>query len=284
MRLKIAVLTFLLLISGSEAFSCTIMGISLFKPKTKSKQTPFSSAKKAIPKPIVNSVKVTRGVKSAGTSCDDAGVISLEISLPEGSSDKIEDYGFSIGLTKGVFPGAIFPNRPFVGRVKNNKSTVIFPWLDRSPSQQKDIDIEVEISLVATDFGLGPSTKFAIKAKKASDDIGWLAYMGAVTSLSAIIKDKNKEAYIRSSAISNFTRFIDNKNLPLFIGIINDKEENPDVRSSAILALSNLARYGKYGKLKKISSQVMKEAETPFITALNDESYVVRQAAIIADQ
>ena len=174
MKNQLKIITVFWLFFAQAAWACSFGGSSLFKPTLERwKQHPGPAQKgrkgdywEQVPAPVVKVSGVTRGVSAAGSSCADAGTLSLEISLPETSTYSIAEFGFYFRVNSGKLPDTIFPNVPVVGVIENGKSRILFAWLDGHPSRQIALDIEVEAFLVTNGLDIGPSTVFTVKADK----------------------------------------------------------------------------------------------------------------------
>ncbi|WP_444897877.1 hypothetical protein [Microbulbifer sp. SSSA005] len=170
--LKIIVISSLL--SAQGALACSFSGSDLFKPTLKQWEQHPGPAQKGekgdyweqVPAPIVRVSGITRGSSAPGSSCSDAGTLSLEISLPKESTYSIEEFGIYFRVKNGVLPDAIFPDLPVVGAIENGKSNILFAWLDGHPSHQIALDLEIEVFLVTNGLNVGPSSVFTVKAGK----------------------------------------------------------------------------------------------------------------------
>lgn len=159
---------------GYGALACSFGGSDLFKPTLERWEQHPGPAQKGekgdyweqVPAPVVKVTSITRGTTAPGSSCSDAGTLSLEILLPEESTYSIEEFGFYFRVKSGELPDAIFPSVPMVGVVENGKSNILFAWLDGHPSRQIELDLEVEVFLVTNGLNIGPSTIFTVKAGK----------------------------------------------------------------------------------------------------------------------
>jgi len=113
-----------------------------------------------IPEPVVQLVEVTRGTEAAGSSCDDAGTITLKISLPPSSTYSIGEFGIYFRSEEEE----IFPDVPLVGGVSEGETELFFAWLDGHPSQQFPLEFEVEVFFVSNGLDIGPSSALLIKS------------------------------------------------------------------------------------------------------------------------
>ena len=120
----------------------------------------------SVPKPIVKVLKVTRGTTSAGHSCDDAGTITLELTLPKESTYSIEEFGVYFRVLSGKEPDLIFPDIPLTGQIKDDKVIFFFAWLDGHPSKQFPLNLEVDALFVTNSLNIGKSTSFNVSDSK----------------------------------------------------------------------------------------------------------------------
>ena len=162
------------MLTTQNVLACSFGGSDLFKPTLKRWEQhpgPAQSGGKGdyweqVPAPIVKVAAITRGSTAPGSSCSDAGTISIEISLPKESTYSIDEFAFYFRVKSGKLPDEIFPDVPMVGTIENNKSNILFAWLDGHPSRQIELDLVVEVFLVTNGLNVGPSTVFTIKADK----------------------------------------------------------------------------------------------------------------------
>lgn len=158
-------------LTGS-AEACSIAGAELFKPtldrfashpgpgqKDRSKGDYWEK----VPAPVVEVTGVKRGTKSAGSSCDDAGILTLTLSLPESSTYKMEQFAVFFRVLQGRLPDEIFPDLPLIGSVRGGQMELVLAWLDGHPSRQFPLDLKVEAFLVTDGLNIGPSTIFEVK-------------------------------------------------------------------------------------------------------------------------
>ena len=170
--IKIIAISSLLISQG--AWACSFGGSDLFKPTLERWDEHPGPAQRGeegdywepVPAPVIKVVRVTRGSTAPGSSCSDAGTLSLEISLPEQSTYSIEEFGFFFRVKSGKLPDAIFPDVPMLGLIEGDKSNILFAWLDGHPSHQIELDLEVEVFLVTNGLNIGPSTIFTVTAGK----------------------------------------------------------------------------------------------------------------------
>ena len=174
MKTLIKYLSLSLLLLSHQASACSLATAGIFKPSLERWEQHPGPAQKGekgdywepVPAPVIKSINVTRGSSSSDGSCDDAGIISIEIALPESATYSIDEFGFYFRVVSGKLPDAIFPDVPLIGDIKDNSSYIRLAWLDGHPSDQIDLDLQVEVFLVTNGLNVGPSTVFSIKANK----------------------------------------------------------------------------------------------------------------------
>ena len=158
--------------SVSIAEACSFRSGGLFAPTLERWEQHPGPAQKGgegdywepVPTPIVEVISVERGKEPAGSSCDDAGVIVLGVTLPDTSSYDIGEFGFYVRHLKGDMPDAIFPSVPLAGMREGDRVEMLFAWLDGAPTQQISLDLEVEVFLVTNGLDIGKSTIVKIQA------------------------------------------------------------------------------------------------------------------------
>ena len=169
---QVILLSFMVL--SFEAFACSFGGSEVFKPTLERwSQHPGPKQKdrnsegdywEKVPAPIISVTNVTRGSTSPGSSCSDAGVINLEISLPASSTYKIDEFALFFRVVSGKLPDEIFPDVPLVGPIKEGKMTLLLAWLDGHPKYQFSLDLEIEAFFFTNGLNIGPSTLFKIES------------------------------------------------------------------------------------------------------------------------
>lgn len=162
------------LLLTNNANACSFGGVDLFKPSLERWEQHAGPKQKdrnaegdyweKVPAPLVQVLKVTRGTTSPGSSCNDAGTVELEISLPEGSTYDISEFGFYFRVTKGKLPDEIFPDIPLTGEIKNGKVILFLAWLDGHPKYQFPLDLNVDVFMITNGLNIGESTTFKIKS------------------------------------------------------------------------------------------------------------------------
>jgi len=115
---------------------------------------------------------VTRGTAAPGSSCADAGTLTLYVSLPPASTYRLEELGVYFRVVGGEQPDEIFSDRPLTGTLEAGRMRFLFVWLDGHPSQQRPLDLRVEAFLVAPDLSIGPSTTFVVRGDPGDPERG----------------------------------------------------------------------------------------------------------------
>lgn len=157
-----------------HAQACSPISADVFKPTLErwdqhtgpKQQDPAAAGDywEKVPRAIVEVKTVRRGSGSIGHSCDDFGIIVLEVSLPETSSYDIREFGVYTRVIGGVDPDEIFPAIPLVGFVEEGKALLHFVWLDGAPGHLRPLDMNVELFLLTNGLDIGPSTFFQINS------------------------------------------------------------------------------------------------------------------------
>ena len=116
-----------LLMSG-DVLACSLSGSKLFRPTLErwdqhpgpAQEDPESKGDfwEKVPAPAVRVVGITRGRSDDGSSCEDAGTVSFEISLPEESTYTIDEFAFYFRVSGRQEPDEIFPSVPVLGVVE----------------------------------------------------------------------------------------------------------------------------------------------------------------------
>ncbi len=153
---------------GSNAAACSFeTETSIFVPSLEAwEQHPVPDQQglegaywEKVPAPVVELVEITRGTEAPGASCNDAGTITLKVSLPPTSTYSIEEFGIYFRSKDEIFPDV-----PLVGGKSEDSSELFFAWLDGHPSQQKPLEIEVEVFFVTDGLNIGSSSFLVIRS------------------------------------------------------------------------------------------------------------------------
>ena len=171
--MKYLYLLFMLTIFSSELLACSFVSWEPFEPTLERwKQNPGPGQLdrasggeywESAPAPVVSVSKIVRATYKSGVPCSDAGLILLDVTLPDDSSYRIEEFGVYFRIQSGSTPDLIFPDIPVTGRIEGRKMTLLFPWLDSHPSRQYPLDLVLEATLVTNGLNIGKSTIFHIK-------------------------------------------------------------------------------------------------------------------------
>lgn len=156
------------LVVTPPAIGCTIAGNEPFVPDVAGFEPKYDKDENIalLPQPTPRLLRVQRGSAAAGASCDDAGIIELELTWSSSSEYKIGEVGFYFRVVSGKSPDEIFPLEPTVGRVVGERMRFVFAWLDGHPSRQLPLDLRVEVFAVNRGLQIGPSVYFLVKSSR----------------------------------------------------------------------------------------------------------------------
>ena len=143
-------------VPGYEAFH---PAVATFHERTVNHQQALLAA------PDVTVVELVRGSAEAGASCNDAGWLTVNLVWPKTNAYKISEIGFYFRV-KGKTPDQIFPLVPVVGTISGQRSRLRFVWLDGHPSQQKPLNLDVEVFAVNRGLEIGASRRFRVVSEK----------------------------------------------------------------------------------------------------------------------
>lgn len=118
--------------------------------------------------PEVELASVTRGVGTRHASCDDTGLLTLQVEWPRGTDYKLRDIGFEFRVVGGDAGALVFPEGPVAGRVDGRRSEFLFMWRDGPPSGQKPLDLQLEVRAVTPDNRRGPPASLRVSAPPGS--------------------------------------------------------------------------------------------------------------------
>lgn len=172
---KVAVtLFFLALLGGAPAGACSFAGTQIFEPGDNQWQKhpgPKLSDPDAegdywlpIPAPIVKVDRIKRGTQAAGSSCADAGLLFLEISLPPESPYTLGDFGIYLRVLEGTALRAIFSDYPLALDTEGDSRSLMLVWLDGHPDDHLPLDLKVEAFLVSPSLQIGASSTFQVQS------------------------------------------------------------------------------------------------------------------------
>ncbi|WP_368563617.1 hypothetical protein [Pseudoxanthomonas sp. UTMC 1351] len=146
----------------SNAYACKLSsGVSPFPV---SSTAAVESAPEELKPPEVRVISVTRGVGTRHASCDDTGLLTLQVEWPRGTDYKVRDLGFQFRVVSGETAYALFPEGALAGKVEGRQAEFLFMWQDGPPAEQQPIRLEVEVRAVTQDHRLGPPTRFVLDA------------------------------------------------------------------------------------------------------------------------
>jgi hypothetical protein len=153
--------TFLILVISLTSFSS--LGCSIPWPKDFTFSIEYIAnrgdrlLKNEVPIPVVET-ELVRGTKAnSGGSCEDAGIIKLNLSLPKVSKYRLNQLGFYVRVLEGEDPSNI-PKTPFM---VDNTGIAMFPWLDGAG--KKPINLKLEIFAINQALVIGKSVIVHIK-------------------------------------------------------------------------------------------------------------------------
>jgi hypothetical protein len=118
----------------------------------------------ALKPPQVEIAGVTRGVGTRHASCDDTGLLTVQLEWPRGTDYKLRELGFEFRVTSGDPGIAIFPEVPVTGRINGKRSEFLFMWRDGPPDQQQPLELELEVRAVTADNRRGPPARIRVSA------------------------------------------------------------------------------------------------------------------------
>lgn len=116
-----------------------------------------------LPAPVAVVTEIVRGIGPKHSTCDDTGLLSVEIEWPRGKY-KLRDLGFEFKVVSGTTAYAIFPDNPIQAPIDGRRGDFLFMWQEGAPSQQQPIDLQVEVRAVTRDNLRGPSARILVRA------------------------------------------------------------------------------------------------------------------------
>ena len=126
-----------------------------------------------LPAPKVLITNITRGTAAPGSTCADAGIISVDVYWPEASQYELDEIGFYFRTQSHKLPDLIFPLEPvapLTANISGNRAAFTFVWLDGHPDQQIPLDFELEVFAVNKGMEIGPPAKLRV-AEHAIDEV-----------------------------------------------------------------------------------------------------------------
>ena len=148
------------IINFPSAFACSFApGYELFNPELDRFEPKFDEDYLMALLPAPDSVEVTsvvRGTAAPGSSCDDAGILQLQVAWPSDSIYRIDEIGFYFRADVNMLSERIFPRMPIAPiRYDGNNAVFTFVWLDGHPSKQKPLDFDIEVFAVNEGLQIG---------------------------------------------------------------------------------------------------------------------------------
>jgi hypothetical protein len=135
-----------------------------FTPFTTTAAAPSAAAAGQLQPPDVEVVSITRGVGTRHASCDDTGLLTVQLEWPRGTDYKLRDLGFEFTVVAGQADAAMFPSGPVAARVNGRRSEFLFMWRDGPPDQQQALDLELEVRAVTPGNQRGPPARLRVFA------------------------------------------------------------------------------------------------------------------------
>ncbi len=132
--------------------------------ETDGTQTARDAPAGELPAPPAVVTELVRGIGSNHATCNDTGLVTVVIEWPR-SKYKLREVGFEFLPVGASVPYVIFPEGPVQGREARRLSEFLFLWRDGPPSQQKPIDMQVDVRAVTRDNQRGPATRLRLGAR-----------------------------------------------------------------------------------------------------------------------
>lgn len=155
---------FSLLLVPLVSYACSFApGFERFTPSIDTFETKLNGDLIArLPSPTVSGIRVKRGTVSSGSSCDDAGILTLDLLWPKSSIYKLNEVGFYFRVLSGRQPDQIFPLEPISGKVVGQRAEFSFVWLDGPASHHKPLRLDVEVFAVNKGLQIGAVRRFRV--------------------------------------------------------------------------------------------------------------------------
>ena len=150
------------MLAMSDVSACALS--SGITPFATGSQLPRQAEAGALKPPQVEIAGITRGVGTRHASCDDTGLLTLQLEWPRGTDYKLRELGFEFRVVSGDPGIAIFPDGPVAGRVNGKRSEFLFMWRDGPPDQQQPLELELEVRAVTPDNRRGPPARLRVSA------------------------------------------------------------------------------------------------------------------------
>jgi hypothetical protein len=151
-----------LIAPGASACGMTSK-LTAFEPVAGSVPADVQQAGVELPAPVAMVTEIVRGIGPKHSTCDDTGLLSVEIEWPRGKY-KLRDLGFEFKVVSGTTAYAIFPDSPIQAPINGRRGDFLFMWQEGAPSQQQPIDLQVEVRAVTRDNLRGPPTRIMVRA------------------------------------------------------------------------------------------------------------------------
>lgn len=135
--------------------------LTAFEPVAGS--VPAAQADPELPAPVAVVTGIVRGIGPQHSTCDDTGLLSIEIDWPRGKH-KLRDLGFEFKVVSGTTAYTIFPDSPIQAPINGRRGDFLFMWQEGAPSQQQPIDLQVEVRAVTRDNLRGPPARIVVRA------------------------------------------------------------------------------------------------------------------------
>lgn len=135
--------------------------LTAFEPVAGS--VPAEKADVELPAPVAVVTEIVRGIGPKHSTCDDTGLLSVEIEWPRGKY-KLRDLGFEFKVVSGATAYAIFPDHPIQAPIDGRRGDFLFMWQEGAPPQQQPIDLQVEVRAVTRDNLRGPPARIVVRA------------------------------------------------------------------------------------------------------------------------
>ncbi|MFC3122540.1 hypothetical protein [Agaribacter flavus] len=156
-----------------DVLACSFMTGDLFKPNLERWEQHPGPAQlnenqegdywEPVPRPVISDIQISRASYKGNSSCDDAGIISFKVQVPESSTYELTEFGVYFHIIEGDLPDMIFPNIPLTGILKEEGHYFVFPWLDHRPSMQRPLNLTVEARFISNGLDLGNPSIFKIE-------------------------------------------------------------------------------------------------------------------------
>jgi hypothetical protein len=151
--------------TATPAIACSLAGSQPFRPSMpdEPKTDPVTGGVAKPPVLTLVSASVSRGSGNDGSSCDDAGTARITITLPPDSPYFIDELGFYVRTIAGE--PVVSADLPMTALgVDPRTGTLMLHWLDGAPSEQRPLDLDLEVSALTHDLALGPPLRFRVRA------------------------------------------------------------------------------------------------------------------------